>query len=273
MNETKFAIYIISHNRPECETYYKLRNMGFTGNIEIIIDDTDNYIKEYEQRFDNQIRIFNKDDVDIDLMDNFDGPKGIATYSREYCMELAKKEGLDYILMLDDDLKDIKYRINKSDSYKITNLDYVFEKCLQFMTNGIDILTFGTSNDYIGGKSEEFKIGRGTNAYLINVNSNIHFKGRYSEDRIMPILYSKIGKVIFKILRIQFVFDVWQPNKKARKGGCNEIYDKKNNYAMMFYPVISSPDSTFSKYNNKQYVASTNYRNVCPKIISGRYKK
>lgn len=268
----KFAIYIISHNRPECETYYKLRQMGFNGVIKIILDNTDKYIEQYIDKFKDQLIIYNKNNIKIDLMDNFEGPKGIATYSREYCMQLAKEEGLDYVLMLDDDLKDIKYRYGKSGSKKVEHLDDIFNACLEFMEN-IDILTFGTSNDYIGGKSEDYKIGRGTNAYLIKVNSNIHFKGRYSEDRITPVLYAQIGKIIIKILSLQFIFDVWQPNKKAKQGGCNDIYKDENNYMMMFYPVISSPSNTISKNKNGQYIACTNYRNVCPKILNERYKK
>ena len=113
----KFAVYIISHNRPECDTYYKLRNMGFTGNIEVIIDKDDKYITTYQNIFKNHLRIYDKDKVDIDLMDNLEEPKGIATYSREYCMELAKEEGFEYILMLDDDLKDIKYSHEKINDY------------------------------------------------------------------------------------------------------------------------------------------------------------
>lgn len=268
----KFAIYIISHNRPECETYYRLRQMGFTGSIKIILDNTDKCIEQYINNFKDQLIIYNKENVDIDLMDNFDEPKGIATYSREFCMQLAKEEGLDYVLMLDDDLKDIKYRYGKSGNKRVKDLDSIFNVCLEFMEN-IDILTFGTSNDYIGGKNGEYKIGRGTNAYLIKVSSNIHFKGRYSEDRITPVLYAQTGKVIIKILSLQFLFDVWQPNKKIKQGGCNDIYKDENNYVMMFYPVMSSPSNTISKYKNGQYVAHTNYRNVCPKIIDERYKK
>ena len=269
---TNFAIYIISHNRPRCDTYFKLREMGYTGKIKIIIDDTDKYIETYKNIYKDKLVIFNKDEVEIDLFDNQKEPKGIATYSREYCMVLAKKEHLEYFLMLDDDLKYIKYRKGKSYNKQITNLDIILDHCLDFMKY-VDILCFGSGNDYIGGKKYDFKIGRGTNAYLIKVESNIHFKGRYSEDRITPILYSTIGKLIFKTTQLQFVFDIWQPNKKILKGGCNDIYKDENNYMMMFYPVISSPSSTYSKYKNGKYVASTNYINVCPKIISSKFRK
>lgn len=87
----KFAIYIISHNRPRCDTYFKLRKMGYTKEIKIIIDDTDKYIETYKTIYKDKLVIFNKDEVEVDLFDNQNEPKGIATYSREYCMELAKK--------------------------------------------------------------------------------------------------------------------------------------------------------------------------------------
>ena len=268
----KFSIFIISHNRPNCDTYYKLRLMGYSGDIKIIIDDKDKCIDTYKHIFKDRVIVYNKDKVNVDLMDNQKEPKGIATYSREYCIELAKEMNLDYFLMLDDDLKDIKYRKGKSESHKISNLDAILDHCLDFMKY-VDILCFGSGNDYIGGKNDDFKIGRGTNAYLIKVKSDIHFKGRYSEDRITPVLYSMMGKLIFKTTQLQFIFDVWQPKKKVLKGGCNDIYKNENNYMMMFYPVISSPGNTYSKYKQGKYVACTNYKYVCPKIISSRYKR
>lgn len=269
-----FVVYIISHNRPRCDTYYKLKMLGYTGRINIIIDNKDKYIDQYLKLYGDCIKIFDKDKIDIDLMDNLEEPKGIATYSREYCMQLAKQENEDYILMLDDDLKDIRYRVGKSDSKRVSNLDKILKECIDFIDNtNIDILTFGTENDYIGGKGGEFKIGRGTNAYLIKVKSDIHFKGRYAEDRIMPVYYSTIGKLIFKILRIQVIFDVWQPHKKTSTGGCNDIYKDENNYMMSFYPVISNPGCSFIKRKNNKYMASSNYKNICPKILSNKYKK
>ncbi len=270
----KFSIYIISHNRPQCDTYWRLKEMGYKGDIKIIIDDTDKYIDHYKKIYKEQLEIFNKDDIEVDLCDNLTEPKGIATYSREYCMVLAKKEHLDYILMLDDDLKYVDYRVGKSDTVKIKKIDEILNSCIEFIDNTcIDILTFGSGNDYIGGKKEEFRIGRGTNAYLIKVKSDIHFRGRYAEDRITPIYYGRLGKLIFKILRIQFVFDIWQPRKKILKGGCNDIYKDENNYMMMYYPIICDPSSTFIKYMNGKYIASTNYKYVCPMILSSKYKK
>lgn len=270
----KFAIYIISHNRPECETYWKLREMNYTGDIKIIIDTTDKYIKEYQEKYKDLVVIYNKDDIELDLMDNFEGPKGIATYSREYCLQLAKEQNLDYFMMIDDDLKSVKYRFGKSGNCKVKDFDKMLNVCIDFMEN-IDILTFGTPNDYIGGKNGDYKLGRGANAYLIKMktNNDFHFKGRYLEDVLTTILYSKMGKVIFKILSIQFTFDVWQANKKIGKGGCNDIYKDENNYMMMFYPVMSNPSSTKMKYVSNRFTACTSYENVCPKIISGRYKK
>ena len=267
-----FAIYIISHNRPGCETYWKLKEMKYNGKIKIIIDDTDKYIDQYKKIYKDSVVIYNKDDVDLDLMDNLDEPKGIATYSREYCLQLAKEEQLDYFMMIDDDLKDVKYRFGKSGNKKVTNFNDLIKVCLDFMDN-VDILTFGTPNDYIGGKNEDYKLGRGTNSYLIKVSSNIHFSGRYAEDRITPILYARIGKIILKTLSIQFTFDVWQPNKKITKGGCNDIYKDENNFMMMFYPVINDPSSTIVKLRDNKFTAYTNYKYVCPMILSSKYKK
>lgn len=270
----KFAIYIISHNRPECETYWKLREMNYTGEIKILIDTTDKYIEQYQKIYKDAVVVFNKDDVELDLMDNLDGPKGIATYSREYCLQLAKEQNLDYVMMIDDDLKDVKYRFGKSGSSKVKNFDKLLDVCFNFM-DYVDILTFGTPNDYIGGKNGDFKIGRGANAYLIKMKTNqdFHFKGRYLEDVLTTILYVKVGKIIFKTLSVQFTFDVWQANKKVGKGGCNDIYKDENNYMMMFYPIISNPSSTKMKYVTRRYTACTSYKNVCPMILSSKYKK
>ena len=274
-----FAILIISHERPECSTYSFLREHGYTGKIVILIDDKDACIDEYKEKYKEQVVVFDKDKVELDLMDNFDGPKSIATYAREQCMVVAKEQNLDCFIMIDDDLKNIKLRKGKSVTKKISNLDDIFDNCVDYlMQTKLDVLGFGTDEDYIGGKSDDFKLGIATNIYLIKVNSNIHFRGRYTEDRIMFLEGQQIGKAIMKTTKIHTSFNVWRSDKKTNKGGCQDAYGIDKTYQMYFYPVIATPNISFIRVsdilvNGEQRVTSTTKRHSFPKIISGRYKK
>lgn len=68
-----FAVLIITHARPETQPTQKaLKKVGYTGRVILILDDEDETRAEYIRRYgEENIRIFSKDAVCFDTMDNF----------------------------------------------------------------------------------------------------------------------------------------------------------------------------------------------------------
>ena len=132
--KNKFAVFILSHGRPNnVWTYKLLRNSGYTGEIYIILDDTDKKIDEYKKNFDNVI-VFSKEEIakKFDCGDNFND-KAAVVYARNASFEIAKNLELDYFMEYDDDYKTAHFRLYKYGTPKpIKNLDNLFSALVEF---------------------------------------------------------------------------------------------------------------------------------------------
>ena len=105
-----FVAFILSHGRADrVTTYDLLRKCGYTGDIRIVVDNEDETISQYIDKFGDEVVVFNKPFVanTLDPCDNFDNRKTIV-YARNACFDLAKELGYTYFIELDDDYGKIK---------------------------------------------------------------------------------------------------------------------------------------------------------------------
>ena len=271
-----FAVIIISHGRPDCETVKTLKGCGYTGKMFVLVDDEDKTLSEYKARYGDSLCIFTKEE-NFDIGDNFGRPNTIATFARNECWNVADEKKLKYFLMLDDDLKSISIRYEDDGSLRgksVKDADKVFEAVCEFMDNTPVACTgFGLPIDYIGGvfSTDDRHI---MNAYVLRVSERFDFKGRYSEDTITPVLECTAGKIFQKIQNIQMVFDVWTPQKKTKAGGCQEAYRDNDSYVLRFYAVMFAPSCVVVRPSkNEGWDNTTKYHMAFPKIVSERLKK
>ena len=116
----KFAVFILSHGRPDnVITYRTLRSHGYTGKIYIIVDDEDKTIDQYKQEFKNEVIVFSKKDYEnkFDIMDNFEGNK-VIVYARNACYDIARNLELDYFFEYEDDYTCFQHRFIEGDVLK-----------------------------------------------------------------------------------------------------------------------------------------------------------
>lgn len=278
-----FAAIIISHGRPDCKTIEVLKKYGYTGRYYIVVDDEDEALSEYKKNYGEHVHVFKKMD-NFDLCDNFDGPKGVATYARNECWNVAEKNKVKYFIMFDDDLESMGFRYIKDDKLKgmtMSNIDRVFEAYCEVMDNtNITCTGFGNVIDYIGGiagfESRRNKKRGIVNAFFLRTSDRFDFCGRYSEDTITPVTESIRGKIFLGFIDVYQVFDVWMPSRKNKLdiGGCQEAYKNNNSYVLRFYAVMYQPSCVCirsSKDNGWDNGIATN--NAYPKIISERWKR
>ena len=110
------AVFILTHGRPDnIKTLDMLQRSGYTGKIHIVIDNEDARADEYFERYGDMVLQFDKKAV-ADRIDDADtsGDRRAIIYARHAAQDMAKELGYDYMLQLDDDYADLRYRFIKN---------------------------------------------------------------------------------------------------------------------------------------------------------------
>lgn len=276
-----FAVIIISHGRPQCETVTTLRDSGYTGEIYIVIDDEDKTGEEYLKLYGTEhVHIFHKHEW-FDVGDNMDAPRTVGVFARNECLKVARSKNLKYYLEMDDDLKALSFRYENNNHLKgkkVKNFDCVVEAiCGYFDKSDVDCLGFGNAVDYIGGLPtfNEGKISRmPMNSYFLRTKNDFLWLGRNSDDRITVLNQQQKGQYWFRFIPIHAVYDVWSPKKGSKEsGGSISIYNELGSYVLRFYGVIFHPSCVKMKISATNMDNSVKTANAFPCLISERYKK
>ena len=132
-----FTVFIISHGRPnDVITFDTLKKQGYTGNVYIIIDDTDKKLNQYVNKFGGQnVIVFDKNEIAkiTDHGDNFWNLR-TTTHARNACFDIAEKLGITYFLVLDDDYTAFDFRIftDKAFVKPVLDLDILLNNILAY---------------------------------------------------------------------------------------------------------------------------------------------
>lgn len=275
-----FAVFILTHGRPNNQlTYKSLRKAGYTGKIYFVIDDLDETSDEYIKNFGKEnVIIFDKREIakNTDRFLNYEKLDGVV-YARNVCFEIAKKLDLEYFLNCDDDIRNFHYRLienNKMGSVPLISFDDVFEVILEFMkTSDIELFSISENGIYFGGINERTK---GINMtfghfFIFNTKSKIRFRSFWLEDLITNIDILKRGH---RVISSSFIS---QTLIGRGDGGMADSYNETNDNCIVFNILLCHPDVIKLYFKIKKdkilYSHKTNWKNVCVKTISDRYKK
>ena len=126
-----FVVFIITHKRPDNQITYKTLKRGkYTGKIIFVLDDGDDTIDAYCEKYGKEnIQVFHKYE-DFDIGDNLTDHKGVPVYARNICFKIAREKGYKYFVQLDDDYPKIDYRYVKDGKLKakpVSDFDKLFE--------------------------------------------------------------------------------------------------------------------------------------------------
>jgi hypothetical protein len=276
--QNDFAVFILSHKRPNNPTYNSLKISNYTGNYFFILDDLDPTISEYEKMHGKEhILIFNKKEVAkrLDLMDNFEIWNS-GMYARNACFDLAKKIGITYFFVLDDDYKEFYYRMPNEKCTRIYNMDSAIKVSLEYFIKNKNILSLcwcqGSDTRLV---KEGLVSRKGMNAFFHSVNRPATFNGHMNDDVNTYTRRNQLGDAFIMIPYIQLIQEATQT-----KGGAAEMYKRVGTYQKSFYSVMQCPsfvkvstfskNFTFSKYRLHHFVES---KFGYAQIISSKYKK
>lgn len=274
-----FAVFIISHGRPECVTYHMIKSKGYAGKIFIVIDDLDETVDEYKNRYGDDVIVLDKmaQFRQCDPMIN----KEILTsdlYARAACYNLAKEKGVAYFAAFDDDLRDIYYRKKEHGQLKhkkVNDISLLFETAIAFLNvPGVVDVGFGNEADYIGGaNSPTFDKGivrRVFGSHILKTKEKAHFKGVFNADLNAALVDGAVGKMFFSLIPVHARFE-GTGGKNA--GGMSDLYSANNGYVNAFYTIMCAPSSVKGKCKFDRISANIAWNFAVPKIINERWKK
>ena len=279
MNKSDFAVIILTHGRHDrVYTIDSLRKSGYTGEIYLLCDDEDKQLELYKEKYKDNVLVFSKDKYagTFDKMDNF-GNKSCVVYARNAVWDFAKKLGLKYFIVVDDDYTMYRFRIDNNQHYRtdiqIKNMDSVFSAYIDFMDKtDIDTICFAQDGDYIGGFSNS-KISGGykpyrkmMNLYFFRTSRKMEFKGTINEDLTSSITEGVLGKIIITCMLTSLL----QKETQSNAGGLTDIYLELGTYVKSFYSVIAAPSCVkVALMGDKQMRLhhAVTWKNAVPKII------
>ena len=83
-----FAVFILTHGRPnKVYTYKTLRNQNYSGRIYLLIDDEDESAREYQEKYGDEVIVFNKTEA-ASLVDVGDNRPDHRVYARNVILGL-----------------------------------------------------------------------------------------------------------------------------------------------------------------------------------------
>ena len=285
MIDEDFAVFILTYGRSEnIKTLKTLKRFGYTGKIYFICSDDDKQLDKYKEHYTKQVLVFSKKEYKntFDIGDNFDDER-VVVYARNACFDLAKKVGVKYFLVLDDDYTDFSYRFNGELSYNkgrgyINNVDDIFKAVLDYYkTIPAKTIALSQNGDWIGGHNsgwaKELKLKRKCmNSFFCSTERPFKFTGRINED---VNAYTRLGAVGDLFLTIPNV-SLKQTDTQANDGGLTEIYLSQGTYVKSFYSVMFSPSAVKVAMLNTERSRlhhRVSWNNAIPVILNEKHKK
>ena len=281
----ELAVFILTYGRPNnVKTYKTLNRFGYTGKKYLICSTDDKKLNQYKSQYKNEVVVFNKQDVKntFDIGDNFNDER-VVVYARNACFDIAKKLGIKYFLVLDDDYTDFSYRFNNELQYHkgrgyIKNIQEIFNAILNYYKSiPAKSIALSQNGDWIGGENsswaKELSLKRKCmNSFFCSTERPFKFIGRINED---VNVYTKLGSVGDLFLTIPNI-SLKQTDTQSNDGGLTDIYLSQGTYIKSFYSVMFSPSSVKVAMLNTERARlhhRVNWNNAIPKILNEQYKK
>jgi hypothetical protein len=283
-----FAAFIVTHKRANSVvTDSALRRSGYTGKVFYVVDDEDDQLQQYIDRYSDRVVVFRKSQYvkECDSGNNF-GRKSSILFARNACYDVARGLGLKYFWQLDDDYTCFAWACRSdgnptSHGCVIRGLDDILEACICFLRDsGALTVAFAQGGDFAGGASgktaqmaaKQMFMRKAMNSFICDVDRPIRFRGVFNEDVSTYTELGRQGHLFFTVPRLR----ITQKQTQSQQGGITELYVDCGTYVKSFSTVMYAPSCTrIVTIGNKfrRIHHQIRWANVSPKIISEKYRK
>ena len=281
MIDYNFAVFIITHGRPHNQkTLQLLVEMNYTGKVYLVVDDQDNTVDEYKALYGDKVVVFSKDTyvayTDTGLHTPF---KKFAVFARNAVEDLAVLLGLDYFMVFDDDIINLRIRYDIDGSLKSRKLtgiiDDVFNACIRFMENSnLHCTSFGFCNVYRSGVECLYKENSRNRlcaeAFIRDTKIKVDWRLNMVEDLITSLDYNRAGIPWLQIIPVQVEICM---SEGTVEGGNSEAYNNFGLFRLNFMPTIAYPDCNKVTFHHNKWHTTLSAKHSVPKIISASFKQ
>lgn len=264
MESNDYAVFIISHGRPECRTY---KTMGHLPNCYIVCDDEDELLGEYQRRYGERVVVFNRERYVQGTDWGFNKVKrNHAVFARNAVYDIAREKGFRYFFVVDDDFRSMAIRFwgaSGKGRYKPRNLGRVMGEYAEFLkVSHAAVVGVAGGREFIGGGHCGDIARTARNFYCCDAEQPLNFGSVFLEDTSANVLGWMQGKITIVPLFVQASFRV----------GEKSVCDYENDWAYNFSLVCMTPATSRvarKKERFSDYVGGRFY----PMIIDERWKK
>jgi len=286
VSNSDVGAFILTHGRADrVITYQTLRDYGYTGPIWLVVDDEDNQLDDYKERYPGEVEVFDKREwaARVDTGDNFDG-RGAVVYARNAVFEIARSKGLTYFIMLDDDYDWFRFRINSEGYYgwpKCLNLDSAANAIFSYLDQTpFFTIALSQGGDFIGGAEAIPKIyakRKAMNVFFCRTDRPFRFEGRLNEDVTAYVNEQRRGYAMISLMQLS----VNQKDTQSNEGGLTEAYLDVGTYVKSFYSILYSPScisvGIIAGFKNgvshPRIHHRIDWKHAVPKIVPEKYRK
>ena len=278
----KFCIFILSHGRADnVKTIKTLKKYNYSGDIKIIIDNTDKNQERYQELYGDMVYVFDKYKAaeTTDTLDNF-GKMNIVVYARNTCHEIAKELGYTHFLVLDDDYTSFVNRYEEKGVLKsvdVSRFDNICEIYCDFLDeSGALTVAFAQGGDFIGGKGSSVwtqgVLRKAMNAFFMRTDRPFKYMGTTNEDCNAYCLLGSRGGLFFTTRDVMLN----QTETQRNSGGLTDIYLEQGTYVKSFYSLMVMPSAVSIRPMGNKHMRlhhNVNWNKCVPKILDEKYKK
>jgi len=275
-----FAIFIITHNRPDKQyTLKTLRDGGYTGLLYLVADDEDESVKQLILKNPLEaVLTFSKSKYESSSEVLLQGVRASALFARNACEDFAKKLCLDAFAVMDDDIVGLRYRWLEDGKIRSlcvqSGLDEVFELYASFiLEHNIITTSFVHVMFYVGGANNlAERISNLRDTYQIHIRNAKHpvdWLSVINEDIITEIDSSKKGNIWWSLPFV--VYDAQAMN--SNDGGNKEYYENVSATTRALLATVVCPNCCSVGYSHGKIRILQNKQASYPMIVSSRYKK
>lgn len=277
-----FAVFIPSNGRADnIKTLNALELGNYTGKTYIVVDNLDPTIGEYKERYGDDVIVFDKVEASkiTDTGNNFRDMRAVV-YARNEIPNIAKRLGLKYFLVLDDDYVMFQWRYVEDDKLKVkcpTDLDEAFNAMCEFLeVSGAVTVTFAQGGDFIGGKGsravKQPLLRKAMNTWFCSTERYFKFYGQINEDTTSYVLLGSQGKLFFTVTSMMVV----QTETQSNPNGLTAIYLDNGTYVKSFYSVMYCPSCVkvaMMGDTHRRIHHRVNWSYAVPRILDEKWKK
>ena len=244
-----FCAFILTHGRPNKQyTLKSLQAAGYTGDYYFVVDDLDESLPEYQDKYGDKVLVFSKEEMHgtYDSAQNWVS-LGAIIYARRICWHFAKELGYDYFIQLDDDYTRFQYKFNRLMQYEETptyNVDRFFESLVKFLEDvpRCASIAMAQNGDFIGGAesglAQTITLKRkAMNTFVCRTSEPLDFRGQINEDVNTYVRAGQTGTLLFTINAIA----ISQKQTQSNASGMTDWYLKNGTYVKSFYSVLINP--------------------------------